>query len=116
MTLRAGRSKADLKAGGGPAQGFEPQFHLIMTDNIDIRRRRAAWRAAHRGTKELDLMVGTYAEAELPAMTEAALDHFERFLAVGDPELQVWILAPAAGEGGEFADLVQAVRTFHGLT
>ncbi len=51
-------------------------------------------------------MVGTYAEAELPAMTEAALDHFERFLAVGDPELQAWILAPAAGEGGEFADLV----------
>jgi antitoxin CptB len=89
--------------------------HLIMIDDVDIRRRRAAWRAAHRGTKELDLMVGTYAAAELPAMTEAALDHFERFLAVGDPELQAWILAPVGGEGGEFADLVQAVRKFHGL-
>jgi antitoxin CptB len=87
-----------------------------MTDDLDIRRRRAAWRAAHRGTKELDLTVGTYARAELPAMGEADIERFERFLAVGDPELQAWILAPAAGEGGEFADLVAAVRKFHGLS
>lgn len=60
-------------------------------------------------------MVGRYADAELPAMGAADLARFERFLAVGDPELQTWILAPAAGEGGEFADLVSAVRKFHGL-
>lgn len=61
-------------------------------------------------------MVGRYADAELARMGEADIARFERFLAVGDPELQAWILAPAAGEGGEFADLVHAVRKFHGLS
>jgi len=111
-----------------------------MTDDIEIRRRRAAWRAAHRGTKELDILVGGYAAAKLAGMTAHELGHFERFLEVGDPELQVWLLAPVADgapaadrvdaegsgvgagahshstEGGEFCDLVLAVRHFHGLT
>ena len=86
-----------------------------MTETLDIRRRRAAWRAAHRGTKELDLTIGAYARAELPAMTDRDLDRFERFLTVADPELQAWILTPSSGAGGEFADLVGAVRKFHGL-
>ncbi|MFA5951080.1 MAG: succinate dehydrogenase assembly factor 2 [Hyphomicrobium sp.] len=118
-----------------------------MTDDIEIRRRRAAWRAAHRGTKELDILVGGYAAAKLAFMAAHELGHFERFLEVGDPELQAWLLAPVADrapvvdmapavdrggaeersgvgtgahnnatEGGEFCDLVLAVRHFHGLT
>ena len=78
-----------------------------MTDDLDIRRRRAAWRAAHRGTRELDLLIGAYANATLGGMTSEELGRFERFLALGDPELQSWLLAPASGtEGGEFADSV----------
>jgi antitoxin CptB len=86
-----------------------------MSEDIEVRRRRAAWRAAHRGTKELDLLVGRFAEARLPSMTAADLDRFERFLAVTDPEIQSWLLAPSSGGDGEFADMVAEIRTFHGL-
>jgi len=86
-----------------------------MNDDIEVRRRRAAWRAGHRGTKELDLLVGRFAEARIPTMTGADLDRFERFLAVTDPELQGWLLTPAAGAGAEFADVVADIRKFHGL-
>lgn len=87
-----------------------------MSEDIEIRRRRAAWRAAHRGTKELDILVGGYAAAKVARMPAEELDQFERFLAVGDPELQSWLLAPKPGvTGGEFADVVTAVRAFHGL-
>lgn len=82
--------------------------------DIEIRRRRAAWRAAHRGTKELDILIGGFAEAKLAEMDEAALSHFEAFLTVPDPELQGWILGgdePAT----EFAGLAGSVRRFHGL-
>ena len=37
-----------------------------MASELDTRRRRAYWRACHRGTKEIDLLFGRYAEA-LPA-------------------------------------------------
>ena len=86
-----------------------------MSDTLDTRRRRAAWRAAHRGTKELDLLIGRYAEAHLAQMDDRALAHFEAFLAVEEPDLQRWLLAPQADSSPEFAGLVSGLRHFHGL-
>lgn len=82
---------------------------------IEVRRRRAAYRAAHRGTKEMDLMLGGYARANLDAMDEAALARFEQFLSVADPEIDRWVLRGAEAPAAEFADLVAAIRTFNGL-
>ena len=83
---------------------------------LDTRRRRAVWRANHRGTKELDILVGRYAEAQLPAMRGPELDLFEDFLAVTDPDLQRWLLTPGSVADDKYADLVVAVRRFHGLS
>lgn len=87
----------------------------IAPEDLDLRRRRAAYRAAHRGTKEMDVLMGRYAEAMLPGMSEAELDRFEAFLALPDPELQRWILDATAVPGPGAADLVAALRRFHGL-
>ncbi len=87
-----------------------------MCDELEMRRRRAAYRASHRGTKEMDIVLGRYAEAQLPAMSEAELDVFERFLAVSDPLLTQWFSQGAtAGEASEFHDLIGALRAHHGL-
>lgn len=86
-----------------------------MTDPLEIRRRRALYRAHHRGTKELDIMIGDFADAHVHALDEEALGSFERFLAVHDPMLQGWLFAEDGASGTEFADLVRDVRAFHGL-
>jgi antitoxin CptB len=86
-----------------------------MTETLDLRRRRAAFRAAHRGTKEMDFMIGRYAEAKLPTLDDPELTHFEQFIALPDPELQIWLLKPERIEGLAFADLIADVRKFHGL-
>lgn len=86
-----------------------------VPDSLDFRRRRASYRAAHRGTKEMDILLGRYADAILPSLDEAALTRFERFLQLPDPELQNWFFNPQAVAGQEFADLIGAVRRFHGL-
>ncbi|HEX9881297.1 MAG TPA: succinate dehydrogenase assembly factor 2 [Hyphomicrobium sp.] len=86
-----------------------------MTDDMEIRRRRAAYRASHRGTKEMDFILGRYAEAHLPGMTQAALDDFERLLTLPDPVLTDWFsLASAPGEPA-FVALIKALRRHHGL-
>jgi antitoxin CptB len=85
-----------------------------MTE-LDARRRKAAYRASHRGTKEMDIMLGRYAEAVLPDLPEPELERLEQFLALPDPELQGWLLKPDAVAGPAFADLVADVRKFHGL-
>ncbi len=86
-----------------------------MGDDLETRRRRAAWRAAHRGTKELDILIGRFAEATLSAMSATELAAFERFLAVADPLLQDWLLVPKPQVSPEHAEVVAAMRAFHGL-
>jgi antitoxin CptB len=86
-----------------------------MSEDIDVRRKRATWRAGHRGTKELDFLVGRFADARLGSMSGADLDHFEQFLALADPEIQSWLLGPLREPEAEFAALVAEIRKFHGL-
>ena len=108
MTPRNGERK-------GAARHGNPVF-LRMSDEFEVRRRRALWRAEHRGTKELDLLVGRYAAARLAEMSAGDLDRFERFLAATEPDIQHWLLGPeGAASGSAFADVVADIRRFHGL-
>ncbi len=86
-----------------------------MTDDVDMRRRRALYRALHRGTKEMDHMIGRFAEAKVPQLSGEDLVRFERFLELPDPLLHAWCFESGAIEAPEFTSLVVDVRTFHGL-
>jgi antitoxin CptB len=86
-----------------------------MTDDVERRRRRAVYRACHRGTKEMDWILGRFAQAALADMPSDGLGLFERLLALPDPDLQDMILHPELMPAGEFAELVAAMRVFHGL-
>lgn len=86
-----------------------------MSDDLDTRRRRAVYRSAHRGTKEMDVMLGRYCAAVLPTLDDPDLGRLEQFLSLPDPELQNWLLKPQVIVGLEFADIIAAVRSFHGL-
>lgn len=87
----------------------------LLTDELDIRRKRAAYRAHHRGTKEMDVIVGRYADAHLGRMTGGALDEFEAFLAIADPVIEAWVFGKENAHDGAFARLVEDIRAFHGL-
>ena len=83
--------------------------------DLEQRRRRAAYRANYRGTKEMDWLLGKFAAAKLLQMDAVQLTHFEQFLSLPDPDLNAWILNPARITGLEFAGLVDAIREFHDL-
>lgn len=86
-----------------------------MSDDIDVRRRRALYRAAHRGTKEMDWYLGRFGAAKIMGMTDPDLATFEELLALPDPELERWILNPAEAAASPFAALIAEVREFAGL-
>lgn len=88
-----------------------------MPDDLELRRRRALWRAHHRGTKELDLLIGGYADTHLASMNVEDLTTFEDLLVEQEPVLQRWLLAPLHPDdvAPEIASLVGAIRQFHGL-
>jgi antitoxin CptB len=86
-----------------------------MTGNSDIRRRRALYRAQHRGTKEMDLVLGGYAAARLENMGESELRQFERLLALPDPDIEASIYAREMRIETELTPLINSIRRFHGI-
>lgn len=87
----------------------------MTADPLDIRRRRASWRANHRGTKEMDIMIGRYADAVLPELIDPALAEFEAFLAEPEPELQRWLLNGEPVGKPLYVTLVVKIRTYFGV-
>ncbi len=61
------------------------------SDGLDPRRRRALFRAWHRGTREMDLLLGRFADAYIEALSEADLAHFEALMEVPDRDLFAWV-------------------------
>ncbi len=64
----------------------------LTSATLDERRRRILFRAWRRGVREMDLVMGRFADAYLPAMSEAELGEFERLLDVPDPQALAWII------------------------
>ncbi len=55
--------------------------------SIDDLRRKLRFRSWHRGTKEMDLLMGRFADFTLPSLDAAGLDAYARFLEENDPDL-----------------------------
>ena len=81
-------------------------------DGLEIRRKRALYRANHRGTKELDLILGVMRANALRAWTRQALT-FEEFLALPDTDIDQWIRGASAPDG--IAASVADIRAYLGL-
>ena len=58
---------------------------------LDARRRRLLFRAWHRGTREMDLIMGRFADAMIGELGEAELDAFERLQDAPEPDVYAWI-------------------------
>ncbi len=86
-----------------------------MSDELEMRRRRAAYRASHRGTKEMDLILGRFAAAFLDGIGAEKMTSFERFITLPDPVLTQWFSQDETPSEPEFAELIAAMRAFHGL-
>jgi antitoxin CptB len=84
-----------------------------MGDALDIRRKRLLFRSWHRGTKETDLLLGSFAERHLADMSEPQLERYEALLEEDDAALFDWITgraAPPPEHEGEVLALLRAFR------
>ena len=64
----------------------------LTSDGLDPRRKKALYRSWHRGTKEMDFVMGRFADAHIAALDEADLVDYEALLDVSDRELFAWIV------------------------
>ena len=54
---------------------------------LDDRRKRLLFRCWHRGTREMDLILGRFADAEISNLSDSDMAELERLIDVPDPDL-----------------------------
>jgi antitoxin CptB len=80
---------------------------------LDDRRKRLLFRCWHRGTREMDLILGRFADAEIADLSDSELDSLERLIEVPDPDLYAALTGdtPLAPEyASELFDRIKAFR------
>ena len=84
---------------------------MAAGEDISIRRKRLRYRAWHRGTKEMDLILGPFADANVEHYGVVELDRLEALMNEEDPPLLKWVMGqeePPANVDRDFLALVIA--------
>ncbi|WP_245499622.1 succinate dehydrogenase assembly factor 2 [Tepidamorphus gemmatus] len=79
----------------------------------ESRRRKLGFRCWHRGTREMDLLLGRFADANLAAMSDAEVAELERLVEAPDPELFGWIAGTRPVPANYDTPMLAAIRDFH---
>ena len=58
---------------------------------MEIYLKKLLFKASHRGTKEMDIILGNFAKKNLDSMNSDNLKLFEELLEVPDPDLYKWL-------------------------
>lgn len=82
-----------------------------MTER-DKRLKRLKIRCWRRGTKEMDLLFGQFADGALAGLSDPELDQFETLMDENDQDLYLWI-SGATEVPEPLLSAVRMVREFH---
>ena len=67
-----------------------------------------SWR---RGTKEMDLLLGPWADAHLEGLSPEGLETYDALLAENDQDLMAWVLGQSPAPG-HLSALLDQIATF----
>jgi antitoxin CptB len=82
---------------------------MTQLTDIEVRRKKALFRAQRRGFRELDLIFAAFTDSHLDRLGPAELERFEALLSVPDWQIFGWIMGhdavPAAYDDDVFGRL-----------
>ena len=79
---------------------------------LDARRRKLLFRSWHRGMREMDLILGSFADTEIGALTDDEIDQYERLLDIPDTELLPWITGERRFRPISIVPMLQKILAF----
>ncbi len=84
----------------------------MTSETLEIRRKRLKYRSQHRGTKELDLLLGRFAAQRLDALDAGQVERFEALLEAPSPLVYAWITGQDAPPPELDSDVLRLLRAF----
>ena len=81
---------------------------------LDDRRKRLLFRCWHRGTREMDLILGRFADAEIADLSDADVAELEILIELPDPDLYNAFSGAVAIEPQYAGALFDRIKAFQG--
>lgn len=83
------------------------------TPDLDVRRRRLRFRAWHRGTREMDLLMGRFCDTELSALPDDEVSDLELLMEAPDRDVFSWLTGEMETPGNYDTAVFRRLRAFH---
>jgi antitoxin CptB len=83
------------------------------TLGLSARHRRILFRSWHRGMREVDLLLGRFANAEIGSLSESELDDYELLLEAVDRDIFSWLTGEADPPSAYDTLVLRKIRDFH---
>jgi antitoxin CptB len=84
----------------------------LSSADLDDRRKKILFRSWRRGVREMDLLVGRFAEANLAAFSEDELGIFELLIEVPDRDLYPWVAGKAQAPANYDTSVFRKLKAF----
>ena len=82
---------------------------------LDDRRKRILFRCWHRGTREMDLILGRFADAEIAILADLELTQLEALIGLEDPDLYPAFVGETRLPPQFHTPLFERIKTFRNL-
>jgi antitoxin CptB len=80
---------------------------------LSVARKRLKFRSWHRGTREMDLLLGRFADRHLDSFDAKLLAAYAALLEESDPDIYDWVCGRGVAPDGRFAAALATLARFH---
>jgi antitoxin CptB len=94
-------------------KGSEKSMTARSSHGLDVRRRKLLFRAWRRGVREMDLIVGRFADAFIDKFDQKSLDDFETLIEAPNADLYAWVVGDAAAPANYDTAVLKQLIGFH---
>jgi antitoxin CptB len=85
----------------------------LSSEGLDPRRRRLLFRSWHRGIREMDMVYGRFADAQIAALSEPELNDYEKLLELRDQQVFDWVFGAQPLDPDYDTPLFRRLLAFH---
>jgi antitoxin CptB len=82
------------------------------SEDVEARRKRLRFRSHYRGMKEMDLLMGGFADSHISEFEHDRLDHYEALLDADDLDVWNWITGKTQAPAEHDTPVLQMIRDF----
>ena len=81
---------------------------------MNNHQKKLVMRSRKRGIREMDLVFGPFADAQITDLAQADIDAYEALLTENDHDIFQWIAQPDF-EPDKYSTILALIRDFHGF-